>query len=132
MAGSTFKPLPPPPPPPKPPKPSATTTGLLPAISPITLLQTDASRTTNHIHTALPLLLFVARFAAIVRDPVPALTQLLVPLALAQGTYCILCLPPSTGSASTPAASSKKKPPKPTWTAKLVVRSSFHPLHHLQ
>lgn len=62
---------------------------------PTTLLTSSFARTYTHLHPILILTLFTARFSATVRDPIHSLTTLLIPLALLQFTYCILCIPAS-------------------------------------
>jgi phosphatidylinositol glycan class F len=69
-----------------------------PDYSPISLLNTDAARLYTHIHPAIVLSIYFLSFKRIVADPVSALAALLLPLAVSQVAYVIICLPP-TGSA---------------------------------
>lgn len=69
-----------------------------PEYAPISLLNTDTARLYTHIHPVIVLSIYFLSFKRIVADPVSALAALLLPLAVSQVAYVILCLPP-TGSA---------------------------------
>jgi phosphatidylinositol glycan class F len=74
---------------------------------PIELLPTDLARIFSHAHPALLLSAYALRFQALVADPTTTLLNTLLPLAVLQTSYAILCLP-ATGSSTKPA-----KKPKP-------------------
>ncbi|KAI9722170.1 MAG: Glycosylphosphatidylinositol (GPI) anchor assembly protein [Chrysothrix sp. TS-e1954] len=57
-------------------------------------LSTPTSQTYRHIHTPLLLGIYIASFRSLVSDPVSTGFYLLLPLALLQGIYCAVCLPP--------------------------------------
>lgn len=91
---------------------------------PIELLPTDLARLYTHVHPALLLSAYYLRFPALVSDPVSTLLNSLIPLAVIQMSYVIICLP-VTGSSTKPL-----KKPKPgaarkqdSPTTKLFVRS---------
>ncbi|KAK4694204.1 GPI ethanolamine phosphate transferase 2/3 subunit F, partial [Lecanoromycetidae sp. Uapishka_2] len=75
---------------------------------PISVLPTNIARLYTNIHPILILALYYFCFPSLVADPVSTLKKACAPLAHLQITYCVVCLPPSSGS-STP-------PPKPTKT----------------
>ena len=64
---------------------------------PTSTLSTPLARTLTHLHPALLLSTFLLSFSSLVADPVATSTALLGPLALIQGFYCLLCLPPRGG-----------------------------------
>ena len=66
---------------------------LTPKTLPIPLLVTPTSRAYSHIHTLLVLGCYMLRFRALVADPLNTLIADLFPIALAQFTFCVLCLP---------------------------------------
>lgn len=66
---------------------------------PIELLQTDLSRIYTHVHPVILLSAYYLLFPALVADPVTTLFQSLLPLAIIQSSYAIICLP-ATGSSS--------------------------------
>jgi len=80
-----------------------------PTSAPIDLLDNDIARIYTHLHPLLLLSLFYFQFNALVANPVQTLLSSLVPLALLQIAYCILCLPPTTGSSSPQAKVAGKK-----------------------
>jgi phosphatidylinositol glycan class F len=65
--------------------------------SPIELLPNDLARIVSQVHPALLLSAYYLRFPAFVADPVPTLLNSLLPLAVVQIGYAVLCLP-ATGS----------------------------------
>jgi hypothetical protein len=75
---------------------------------PIELLSTDLARIYTHIHPAILLSAYYLRFPALVADPVSTLLNSLLPLAIIQASYAVICLP-ATGGTSTKQA----KKPKP-------------------
>jgi phosphatidylinositol glycan class F len=97
----------------------------LKASLPIELLPTDLARIFTHVHPTLLLSAYYLRFPALVADPVPTLLNSLLPLAIIQISYAVICLP-ATGSGTKPA-----KKPKPgarkadTPTTKPFVRFFF-------
>lgn len=98
------------------PKMSETTTETKPrklvAISqPISVLPTNIARLYTNIHPILILALYYFCFDSLVADPVSTLKKAIAPLAHLQITYCVVCLPPSSGG-STPAPRSSKTPQK--------------------
>ena len=84
-----------------------TTPKVRPPAVPIEPLNTEIAKLYTHIHPILVLSLYAFQFKAIVADPVPALTQTLVPLAVLQIVFVGLCLPPTGSSA---VVVEKKKP----------------------
>jgi phosphatidylinositol glycan class F len=74
---------------------------------PIELLPKDIARIASQAHPALLLAAYYMRFSSFVADPVSTLLSSLVPLAIVQAGYALLCLPPA-GTNSKPA-----KKPKP-------------------
>lgn len=83
---------------------------------PIEVLPTELARVFTHVHPALLLGAYYLRFSALVADPVPALLYSILPLAVIQIAYVLVCLPVA-GSSSKPV-----KKPKPG--AKKAVDSS--------
>lgn len=77
---------------------------------PISILPTDAARIYAFIHPSVLGLYFIARFPALVADPVSCLLIDLVPVALIQCSYVITCLP-IAGSSPAPAQAAKKGKP---------------------
>jgi phosphatidylinositol glycan class F len=65
------------------------------AAAPIEPLKNDVARLYTHIHPVVVLSLYAFRFNAIVADPVPALLNILAPLAVLQIAYVAVCLPPT-------------------------------------
>lgn len=61
--------------------------------SPIDLLPTDLAKIVSQAHPALVLAAFYFRFPALVADPVSALLQSILPLAIIQTVYAVICLP---------------------------------------
>ncbi|ORY17092.1 GPI biosynthesis protein Pig-F [Clohesyomyces aquaticus] len=78
-----------------------------PSEPPIEILNNETARIYTHIHPVLVLSLYALRFKAIVADPVPALTNTLIPLGVMQIAFAAICLPP-TGSEAVVAE--KRKP----------------------
>lgn len=66
---------------------------------PIELLPTDLARLFTNVHPAILLSAYYLRFPALVADPVPTLLTSLLPLAVIQASYAIICLP-VTGSST--------------------------------
>jgi phosphatidylinositol glycan class F len=63
--------------------------------APISPLKTDIAAIYTYAHPALILALYAYQFPAIVADPVPALLNILAPLAVLQIAYVAVCLPPT-------------------------------------
>jgi hypothetical protein len=63
--------------------------------APISPLPTDIARLYTYAHPAIILSLYAFQFKSIVADPVPALLNILAPLAVLQVTYVAICLPPT-------------------------------------
>lgn len=78
--------------------------------SSIEILNNDTARLYTHLHPVLVLSLYAYRFSSIVEDPVPALTNTLIPLSILQIAYVAICLPPTGGSATAAAQAEKRKP----------------------
>lgn len=78
---------------------------------PISVLPSNIARIYTNIHPILILALYYFCFPSLVADPVSTLKKTCAPLAHLQITYCVVCLPPSSGS-STPASKSSKTPQK--------------------
>jgi hypothetical protein len=76
---------------------------------PIDLLPNDIARVATHLQPIIYLSSFYLRFPALVSDPVSALLISLIPLALCQAAYCILCLPATNVAAKSPKKSQKSK-----------------------
>ena len=78
----------------------------------INILPTDSARLYTHIHPAIVLGCLYFFFPHLVNDPVTELLTAAVPLSFLQGAYCVICLPPSSGSSSpqpTPSKTPKRK-----------------------
>ncbi|KAH8599383.1 GPI biosynthesis protein Pig-F [Bisporella sp. PMI_857] len=60
---------------------------------PIELLPTDLAQLFSHAHPAILLAVYSFRFSSLVSNPVPALLISLIPLALTQIAYAVICLP---------------------------------------
>jgi hypothetical protein len=73
---------------------------------PVDLLPTDLARIFTHAHPVLLLSAYYLRFPALVTNPTATLLHSLLPLALVQISYAIICLP-ATGASSKPAKKSK-------------------------
>lgn len=76
--------------------------------TPIEPLNTDAARIYTHIHPILVLSLYAYKFNDVVANPVPALLGTLLPLAVLQIAYVAVCLPPTSGTGSTPQIKKQK------------------------
>ncbi|KAH3912931.1 hypothetical protein HBI56_090030 [Parastagonospora nodorum] len=63
--------------------------------APISPLPTDIARLYTYAHPAIILSLYAFQFKSIVADPVPALLNILAPLAVLQVAYVAICLPPT-------------------------------------
>lgn len=90
---------------------------------PIELLPNGIAPIFSHIHPALLLSAYYLRFPALVADPTATLLNSLVPLALVQMSYAIICLP-ATGTTPRPAKKSKpgaKKTPTDASSARPLV-----------
>jgi phosphatidylinositol glycan class F len=74
----------------------AKATPLKPSL-PIELLPTDLARIYTHVHPAVLLSAYYLRFPALVSAPVSTLLNSLLPLAIIQISYALICLP-ATGS----------------------------------
>lgn len=66
---------------------------------PIENLDNDLARIFAHIHPILLLSVYLRNFSQLVQDPVSVLAVGLLPLAVVQVGWCVICLPPagSTG-----------------------------------
>lgn len=69
---------------------------ITPTTQPIARPLTSVGRTYSHIHPVLLLLHFTQRFSSIVAAPIPSLLRDLAVLGIAQGAYCVICLPPTS------------------------------------
>jgi len=78
---------------------------------PISVLPTNIARVYTNIHPILILALYYVCFPSLVADPVSTLKKACAPLAHLQIIYCVVCLPPSSGS-STPTPKPSKTPQK--------------------
>ena len=112
---------------------------LVPVSQTIPILTTDAARVYRHIHPALILALYYLCFPTLVADPVSTLWLSILPLALLQIVYCLLCLPPSSGrstSQPTPSKTPKKKrvqfakPPATLASNIIVIHPQYAPYEH--
>jgi len=103
-----------------------------PQSQPITLLRSDESRTVRHVEPLLLLAYFYARFPALVKDPVSAMTLDLVVVGAMQTGWAMVCLPPcptpkrlmtgarkATGRGGTGASASGV----PSWATRINVRT---------
>lgn len=112
---------------------------LVPISQPININSSDAAHLYTHLHPVLLLSLVAAlyqfHFSALVDSTLWTLTWTIVPLALLQMLYCIICLPPSTGSSSSAQSNASKTPKKkrvqfakpPATLASKVIVSFYHP-----
>ena len=82
---------------------------LIPTSQPISVLPTDIARLYTHLHPIIILTVYYFSFPYLVADPVSVLSKALAPLAHLQITYCVVCLPQSSGS-PTPTPTSSKGP----------------------
>ena len=82
---------------------------IVPVSKQIALLPSDSAQLYTHIHPVLVLGSLFFLFPSLVDDPVGTLLWALVPLSALQATYCVICLPPSSGS-STPQATPSRTP----------------------
>ncbi|KAH8811694.1 GPI biosynthesis protein Pig-F [Xylogone sp. PMI_703] len=89
------------------PKPVEVSSALSKPSTPTELLPTELARVFTHIHPALLLGAYYLRFPALVADPVSALLYSILPLAIIQIVYVLVCLPVA-GSTTKPV-----KKPKP-------------------
>lgn len=93
--------------------------------SPIELLPTGFATFFTNVHPALLLSVFYIRFPALVEDPTSALLINLLPLAITQILYAVICLP-AVGSNVKPVKKSKTAPKKsPVGSAILVSSRSI-------
>ena len=100
-------------------------------VLPIATLNTPLSIAYWHLQPVLVLSVLYRYFDALVADPVPTLSTLLLHLATSHSLYAVLCLPPvarpttTTATATTP----KKKPAGPSTTTlfrRIIVRQAAH------
>ena len=80
---------------------------LVPISQPISVLPTDIARLYTHLHPIVVLTVYYFCFPYLVNDPVSVLSKAIAPLAHLQITYCVVCLPQSSGSSTPPSTSSK-------------------------
>ena len=80
---------------------------LIPVSQPISVLPTDIARLYTHLHPIVILTAYYFCFPYLVNDPVQVLSKAIAPLAHLQITYCVVCLPQSSGSSTPPSTSSK-------------------------
>lgn len=80
---------------------------LIPVSQPISVLPTDIARLYTHLHPIIILTVYYFSFPYLVKDPVSVLSKAIAPLAHLQITYCVVCLPQSSGSSSPHSTSSK-------------------------
>ena len=66
---------------------------LTPTTNPIPPTSASSGRLYALLHTALVPALYLLRSGPLVTDPLSTLTYDLIPLATAQATFCVLCLP---------------------------------------
>jgi phosphatidylinositol glycan class F len=95
--------------------------------SPVELLPTDLARIVSQAHPVLLLSAYYLRFPALVADPVPTLLKSLLPLAVIQIVYALICLP-AVGSSSKPVKKAKpgaSKKPIDTSSAQVLVIPHF-------
>ncbi|RDW62832.1 hypothetical protein BP5796_11134 [Coleophoma crateriformis] len=78
---------------------------------PVELLPSEVARIFTHIHPVLLLSAYYARFHSLVADPVHTLLSGILPLAITQILYAVLCLP-ATGSDKRPTLKKKLNAPK--------------------
>jgi phosphatidylinositol glycan class F len=74
---------------------SATSTPKPSTAAPISPLKNDIAAIYTYAHPAAILALYAYQFPAVVADPVPALLNILAPLAVLQIAYVAVCLPPT-------------------------------------
>lgn len=82
---------------------------LIPISQPISVLPTDIARLYTHLHPIAILAVYYFCFPYLVDNPISVLSKALAPLAHLQITYCVVCLPQSSGS-STPTPAISKSP----------------------
>jgi len=93
---------------------------------PVELLPNDLARIVSQAHPALLLSAYYLRFPALVADPVSTLLHSLLPVAVIQIAYAVICLP-AVGSTSKPVKKIKpgsKKTPEPSSAKTLVALTS--------
>jgi hypothetical protein len=97
-------------------------------VLPIATLNTPLSTAYWHLQPVLVLSVLYRRFDALVADPVPTLSTLLLHLAASHSLYTVLCLPP-VARPTTTATTPKKKPAGPSTTTlfrRIIVRQAAH------
>lgn len=72
----------------------------------VDMLATDTARVVTHLHPVLVLSAYYLRFPALVANPISALLTSLLPLAIIQSAYAVVCLP---AAGSTLRGSKKEK-----------------------
>jgi phosphatidylinositol glycan class F len=96
---------------------------------PVELLPTDLARIVSQAHPVLLLSAYYLRFPALVADPVSTLLNSLLPLAVIQIAYAVICLP-AVGMTSKPVkkvkAGERKKTPEASSAKALVCLVLFH------
>jgi GPI ethanolamine phosphate transferase 2/3 subunit F len=96
---------------------------------PVELLPTDLARIVSQAHPVLLLSAYYLRFPALVADPVSSLLNSLLPLAVIQIAYAVICLP-AVGTASKPLKKpklgEKKKTPEASSAKVLVYLTLYH------
>ncbi|KAH6642274.1 GPI biosynthesis protein Pig-F [Boeremia exigua] len=76
--------------------------------TPIEPLNTDIARIYAHVHPVLVLSLYAYKFNDLVANPAPVLISTLLPIAVLQVVYVAVCLPPTSGTGSTPQIKKQK------------------------
>lgn len=96
-------------------EPEASLQTIAPTSQPITLLQTQPARIFIHVHPILLLGYYYSRFPALTIDPISTLWSDLLPIALLQIAYAVICLPAARGPSNpllTSKSTSKASAPK--------------------
>jgi hypothetical protein len=106
----------------------ATTTPMSPlnSLHPISLLSTPQASLYAHIHPVLIVSTLYAQFPALIQNPVATLASLLLPLAVAQALYTIICLNPVSKiptAMAEAATKGSKKPQDVSIATRVSVRS---------
>ena len=98
-------------------------------VLPIATLNTPLSTAYWHLQPVLVLSVLYRHFDALVADPVPTLSTLLLHLVASHSLYTVLCLPPVARPTTATAPTPKTEPAGPLTTTlfrRIIVRQAAH------
>ncbi|GAM85948.1 hypothetical protein ANO11243_039580 [Dothideomycetidae sp. 11243] len=76
---------------------------------PIDMLDSPLARAYTHAHPIIVLAIFFTTFGQLVKDPITGMLGTLVPIAVLQGLYAVICLPGTNASQQTKGKKGKQQ-----------------------